>query len=135
MMTRRELLAGAVAASLGPLLVARRGGAQEVRTRSVLHSLLRDCVGRGLTPAQCSDELLAKLGHGPAFRLKADTPTDTVHGAVMIRHAIPPDPHLIRVELYLADSPPTGGRRAFLKAHPSLPSDAAIRARLDQPDP
>lgn len=132
MMTRRRLIAGAVACVALPILA--RQATAEVERRTILHSILRDCVGRGLTPAQCSDEILAKLGHGPTFKLKADTDTDAVHGAVMIRHSVPPEPHLIRIEFYLADSPPTGSRRATLRAHPNLPPDAAIRALLDKPD-
>ena len=133
MMTRRRLLAGAAACFTALPILARQATA-EVEKRTILHSILRDCVGRGITPAQCSDEILLKLGHGPAFKLKADTADDAVHGAVMIRHGVPPEPHLIRIELYLTDSPPTGSRRAHLRAHPNLPPDAAIRALLDRPD-
>ena len=132
MMTRRRLIAGAVACVALPIL--GRQAMAEVERRTILHSILRDCVGRGITPAQCSDEILAKLGHGAAFKLKADRADDAVHGAVMIRHSVPPEPHLIRIELYLTDSPPTGSRRAHLRAHPNLPPDAAIRALLDRPD-
>lgn len=131
-MNRRRFLTGS-GALIVVLAMPRWGRTQEVATRIFMHSLMVDCVARGLTPAQCSDEIVAKLGHGPTFKLKADTSDDTVHGAVMIRHSVPPEPHLVRVEFYLADRLPTLGRRSTLKAHPGLPSDAALRARLDSP--
>jgi hypothetical protein len=132
-MTRRWFLTSLGAVAVSWPLWPWRATAQEVPTRSVSHTRVIDCVGMGLTPAQCSDNILAKLGHGPAFRLKADAPGDTVHGALMIRHSLPPEPHLIRIELYLADGPPTRERRSRLAAHPNPPTDSAIRALLNRP--
>jgi hypothetical protein len=42
-----------------------------------------DSTVEGATHAK-RDELLAALGHGPGFKLAADTPNDTVHGRVSI---------------------------------------------------
>lgn len=47
------------------------------------------CIDNKGDSAKCCDEILTALGHGPAFKLKADTPDDTVHGAVTITHCDP----------------------------------------------
>lgn len=50
------------------------------------------CVGNNIT----TDDILTSLGHGPGFKLKADAPDDTVHGAVNISHC---DPRTLDVDI------------------------------------
>lgn len=47
-----------------------------------LHSLFIDATGKHRT--WVNEQVLLALGHGPDFKLKADTDTDTVHGAVTV---------------------------------------------------
>ena len=44
---------------------------------------------RNTDPKAMSDDLLMALGHCPTFKFKADSPTDTVHGALTIAHCDP----------------------------------------------
>src|SRR3990167_6177529 len=110
--SRREVIIGIIA---GAVVAKMPAGAQTTPNVSVTHEMVFNCMGLGLSPAQCSDLLLARLGHGPNFTLRADRADDTVHGAVMIRHEWPPVPHIIRVELYQADELPRGNRQTVLK--------------------
>ena len=103
----------------------------------VIHRKVIDC--SAITAAACSDLHLAALLHGPAFKLKADTPDDTVHGSVTIAHNAPPEPHEIIVEIYEKDEAPTvrlvngrlAGRESTLKRPTPMPTARTIRARLD----
>mgnify|MGYP001570629613 CR=1 FL=1 len=47
------------------------------------------CIDNKGNSRKCDEEILIALGHGPGFKLKADTPDDTVHGAVTIAHCDP----------------------------------------------
>ena len=47
------------------------------------------CITNGANSAECCNAVLTALGHSPTFKLKADSPTDTVHGAVTIIHCDP----------------------------------------------
>lgn len=47
------------------------------------------CITNGANSAECCDAVLTALGHSSTFKLKADLPTDTVHGAVTIIHCDP----------------------------------------------
>jgi hypothetical protein len=47
------------------------------------------CITNGVNSVECCDAVLTALGHSPTFKLKADSPTDTVHGAVTIIHCDP----------------------------------------------
>lgn len=47
------------------------------------------CITNGANSAECCDAVLIALGHSSTFKLKADLPTDTVHGAVTIIHCDP----------------------------------------------
>ena len=47
------------------------------------------CIDNKGDSAKCCDEILTALGHGPTFKYKADSPTDTVHGALTIAHCDP----------------------------------------------
>lgn len=47
------------------------------------------CIDNKGDSAKCCDEILTTLGHSPTFKLRADTPDDTVHGAVTISHCDP----------------------------------------------
>jgi hypothetical protein len=96
-----------------------------------------DC--SSMTSAECSDRCLAALGHGVDFALKADTPADTVHGALSITHNDPPEAHIITVDVYDADEAPTAvlvhgrleGRQSTLKRPDPMPTDQTIRDRID----
>lgn len=133
-MTRRSVLIG-LATALGSRFPLH-AGAQEVPVQVTMHEISFACEALGLRPDQCSDRLLARLGHGPAFRLKADAPTDTVHGSVSIRHTQPPGLHLIRVEVYQADLGPRGGRQSTLRRPPGpLPDAATIQRQLETRGP
>ena len=87
----------------------------------------------------CSDMVLDALGHGPTFKLKADTPDDTVHGSVTIAHNLPPEPHKISVEVYEDANLPaltmingvTQGRRSTLQRPAIMPTAKKIRDRLN----
>ena len=103
----------------------------------IQHEVLLDC--SGTTSEACSDACLAVLGHGPDFKLQADTPDDIVHGSVTIAHNDPPVPHEIMVEIYEADELPTvtvvhgrqEGRRTTLQRPATIPSAQAIKTSLD----
>ena len=47
------------------------------------------CITNGANSAECCDAVLIALGHSSTFKLKADSLTDTVHGAVTIIHCDP----------------------------------------------
>lgn len=95
----------------------------------VSHRLIVDC--RGVRPSQCSDAILVKLGHGPAFALRADTPLGVVHGSVSIAHHQPPEPHVIVVEVYERIERPNDRHTTTLVRPTPMPSRADITTRLD----
>lgn len=127
-MNRRLFISSVLALLLIPLQKAKA----QVSKRTVVHFMLIDHVALGLTDSTCSDWVLAKLGHSPTFKLKADNENDTVHGAVMIRHSVPPEQHLIRIEIYESDDSPKQGRKSFLKKHVNPPTDDEIRDKLNR---
>lgn len=92
------------------------------------HQLRIDC--SAITPEACSNAILAKLGHSLSFNLKAAVPTDTVHGAVSILHALPPDLHTIIVEVYETTQAPMKDRPSTLARPAILPTEAEIRRKL-----
>src|SRR3990167_3481123 len=47
------------------------------------------CIYNKGNSAKCCDEILVALGHSPTFKLRADSPDDTVNGAVTIAHCDP----------------------------------------------
>lgn len=97
-----------------------------------------DCVGK--TSEACSDDVLTALGHGAAFTLKAEVPTDTVHGSVTILHCDPPELHAITVEIYeVYEAPPAisahgliQGRQSTFRRPDPMPTERIIKSRLDQ---
>jgi len=99
-------------------------------------SILIDCTA--ITPGSCSDKVLAALHHGSNFRLRADSPTDTVHGAVSIVHHEPPILHEVTIELYEAAEEPTAhiengsvfGRESTLQRSSDIPSASTLKERL-----
>lgn len=103
----------------------------------VVHTKIVDCLA--MTAEECSDQCLVALGHGPGFKLRADTPDDVVHGAVTIAHNFPPEPHEISVDVYEQDDLPNTrlvhgrleGRRSTLKRPAVMPTARAIRDRLN----
>tara|TARA_R110002051_G_scaffold121577_1_gene194715 strand:- start:24 stop:311 length:288 start_codon:yes stop_codon:yes gene_type:complete len=92
-----------------------------------------------MTPSECSDACLAALQHGLDFALRADAPTDTVHGTVSIVHNDPPEPHIITVDVYETDEAPTAtmlhgelvGRKSTLKRPDPMPTEQTIIDRLE----
>ena len=87
-----------------------------------------DC--SGIMSAECSDLFLAALGNGIGFRLRADNPTDTVHGAVTIVHNFPPIAHEILVEVYEQQEGPNARHRSTLNRPLLMPTTQDIRNRL-----
>lgn len=82
----------------------------------------------GPTPADCSDAILVKLQHETAFKLRADTPTDTVHGSLTIVHG---PTHEFIVEIYDADESPNSVHSSMFKRPATMPTEATIHTRLD----
>ena len=103
----------------------------------VIHEKLFNCTS--MTPTECSDACLVALQHGSDFALKADNPTDTVHGNVSIVHNDPPEAHIITVNVYDSDEDPTAqmvhgqleGRQSTLKRPAPMPTEQAIKDRID----
>ena len=133
MIMNRRLFIKSIIGSFSFLVIQPSSVKAEVQKRIIIHRMTINCVGMGLTPVQCSDQILTKLGHGPTFKLKADNENDIVHGAIMVAHLLPPEQHIIRVEIYQQDGPPRNGRKSFLKRHNSPPTDDEIRALLNKP--
>ena len=103
----------------------------------VVHSKSIDCTDK--TSQACSDDILAALGHGADFALKADIPTDTVHGSVTILHRDPPELHDITVEIYEVDEAAPAisvhgmmeGRQSTFQRPDPMPTERTIRDRLN----
>jgi|TARA_R110000751_G_scaffold273048_1_gene373741 hypothetical protein len=101
------------------------------------HTKIINC--SAITAEECSDNILAALGHGAAFKLKADTPDDTVHGSVCVTHHEHPTPHTIEIEVYEQDSFPSTlivrgkpeGRRSTLKRPEVMPTQTSLQEKLD----
>jgi len=97
---------------------------------------LIDC--SAITAAECSDKILAALGHSVGFNLKAATPDDTVHGWVSITHNDAPLKHVVEIECYEADEAPTAvmvrgelvGRRSTLACCDPMPTEKALRDKI-----
>ena len=97
---------------------------------NVVHKILLDC--SAMPAAECSDTFLAALEHGPAFKLKADLPSDTVHGSITVDHNSPPEAHEIIVEVYESDVAPVEGRESSLKRPAVIPTSNILRTRLER---
>jgi len=96
----------------------------------VVHAIILDC--SAIPVIECSDAILVALEHGPAFKLKADLPTDTVHGSITVGHNLPPEAHEITVEIYESDEAPVEGRESSLNRPGVMPTASILRARLDK---
>jgi hypothetical protein len=92
------------------------------------HQRIIDC--SAMLASECSDKCLVALEHCSDFALRADVPTDTVHGSVTIVHNAPPIPHEFIVEVYEADEAPTS-RQSTLKRPTVMPTEETLRTRLD----
>ena len=111
------------------LIMVGLTGAAPVEATTVEDTRVLDCGPR--TSAECTEVVLAALGHGPGLKLKADTPTETVHGAVTIQWCAPmPCVVTIMVELYEQEAPPTARRQSHLKRSAVMPTEAEVRRRL-----
>lgn len=100
----------------------------------VRHNMVIDC--SAISPSECIKGLITKLGHKASFKLTADSPTGIVHGAVTVYHATPPDEHVIVVEVYDKDEPPTygpknrHGHKTRFKRPAVMPTENTILNRL-----
>jgi len=90
-----------------------------------------DCSGIG--SGVCTEIALNALGNSPEFNLTAKSEDDTVHGSITIVHDLPPELHLISVEIYeenLAAEPQDGGRKTSLARPAVFPTQQEIKDRL-----
>ena len=86
----------------------------------------------------CSENILTALGHSETFRLKAEHPTDSVHGSVTVIHNDLPDEHIIAIELYEQTEQPTAatihgeivGRQSTLQVCETMPTITEFKKRL-----
>ena len=101
----------------------------------ITHKLIVDC--SNMTYADFADKCLVALGHSPDFKLKADLPTDTVHGSVSIIHY---DGYCeVTVECYHEHEEPTAvmsygtisGRESTLAVATNIPTEAELISRLE----
>lgn len=87
---------------------------------------------------KAADVVLAALGHGADFKLKADKEDDTLHGAVTIQHF--PDRLVVHVDVYEQDEPPEKPKDVFdrhyrkstLKRPARMPTREEICACIDK---
>ena len=86
----------------------------------------------------CSENILTALGHDETLKLKAEHPTDSVHGSVTVIHHDLPDEHIIAIELYEKTEQPTAatihgeivGRESTLQACETMPTITEFQKRL-----
>lgn len=98
----------------------------------VEHEVILSCS----SPTACSDQFVARLGHGPSFKMKYDRAGDVAHGSVTIAHRQPPLAHQVRVEIYEQDEAPGHGPRygshdVHVKRPLVIPTEQDIRQRLE----
>ena len=95
----------------------------------VTHEIMIDC--NSITDEACSDLCLSALGQSTDFNLKAELPTDTLHGSVSIIHNDLPLPHLVIVEVYEADEAPTDLRQSTLARPAVMPTEQDLINKLE----
>ena len=95
-----------------------------------------DC--ENISLQECSDNILAALGHGVGLKLKADKADDTVNGFVTIIHNDRPLKHLIEIHLYEETEAPTAvmvrgvlvGRQTTLAKLKTMPTEKELSDKL-----
>jgi hypothetical protein len=80
-------------------------------------------------PFTCSERILSDLGNGPGFKLRAEHPSDSVHGSISILHL--DGNHILTVELYDIEDPPTESRSTHLLPLVGKPTRQMLAARLN----
>ena len=103
----------------------------------VTHEIMIDC--NSITDEACSDLCLSALGQSTDFNLKAELPTDTLHGSVSIIHNDLPLPHVVIVEVYEEDEAPTNltshgittGRQSTLARPAVMPTEQDLINKLE----
>tara|TARA_B110000977_G_C10861043_1_gene409781 strand:+ start:425 stop:751 length:327 start_codon:yes stop_codon:yes gene_type:complete len=103
----------------------------------VTHEVMINCTG--ITGEECNDNCITSLGHGTDFNLKAELPTDTLHGSVSIIHNDLPLPHVVIVEVYEEDEAPTNltshgittGRQSTLARPAVMPTEQDLINKLE----
>jgi len=92
----------------------------------ITHNVVIDCSDR----LACSDSIMAGLGHGPDFKLRADTSDDIVNGFVTIYHNHAPDPHEILINLYDEEELPNGEHETTFRPANPMPIEEELIQRL-----
>ena len=95
----------------------------------ITHEIMIDCTG--ITGEECNDNCITSLGHGTDFKLKASSPTDTLHGSVSIIHNDLPLPHVVIVEVYEEDEAPTDLRQSTLARPAVMPTEQDLINKLE----
>ena len=103
----------------------------------ITHEVMID--SSSMTYEQISDSCLEALGHSEDFKLKASSPTDTLHGSVSIIHNDLPLPHVVIVEVYEEDEAPTSltshgittGRQSTLARPAVMPTEQDLINKLE----
>ena len=103
----------------------------------VTHKVRIDCTS--MTGEECSDLCLTALGHGTDFKLKASSPTDTLHGSVSIIHNDSLLPHIFSIEVYETNEAPTSvtshgitmGRQSTLARPAVMPTEQDLINKLE----
>ena len=103
----------------------------------VTHKVRIDCTS--MTGEECSDLCLTALGHGTDFKLKASSPTDTLHGSVSIIHNDSLLPHIFSIEVYETNEAPTAvtshgitmGRQSTLARPAVMPTEQDLINKLE----
>ena len=95
----------------------------------ITHEVMID--SSSMTYEQISDSCLEALGHSEDFKLKASSPTDTLHGSVSIIHNDLPLPHVVIVEVYEEDEAPTDLRQSTLARPAVMPTEQDLINKLE----
>jgi len=95
----------------------------------ITHEVMID--SSSMNREQISDSCLEALGHSEDFKLKASSPTDTLHGSVSIIHNDLPLPHLVIVEVYEVDESPTDLRQSTLARPAVMPTEQDLINKLE----
>jgi len=95
----------------------------------ITHEVMID--SSSMNHEQISDSCLEALGHSEDFKLKASSPTDTLHGSVSIIHNDLPLPHLVIVEVYEVDESPTDLRQSTLARPAVMPTEQDLINKLE----
>ena len=95
----------------------------------ITHEVMIDA--SSMTYKELIDSCLDALGHSEDFKLKASSPTDTLHGSVSIIHNDLPLPHIFTVEVYEANEAPTDLRQSTLARPTVMPTEQDLINKLE----